>query len=110
MSDGLPMSFFDNPEVHTPSPSLNPNKTLTNFFVKSSVHTGYPFLYFYFFVLLVHIRGNQTCCFRYIVHVSLRKWGFINQEELFLLSISKEKNLVIFFKKKYMYTTRVVVQ
>jgi hypothetical protein len=26
--------------------------------------------------------------FRYIAHVSLRKWVFINQEELFLLSIS----------------------
>jgi hypothetical protein len=30
--------------------------------------------------------------FRYIEHVSLTKWGFINQEELFLLSISKTKN------------------
>jgi hypothetical protein len=37
-------------------------------------------------------------CFRYIVHVSLRKWVFINQQELFLLSISKKK-IVIFFKK-----------
>jgi hypothetical protein len=39
--------------------------------------------------------------FRYIGHVSLRKWVFVNQEEFFLLSISiKQKNLVIFFQKK----------
>jgi hypothetical protein len=29
--------------------------------------------------------------FRYISHVSLRKWVFINQTEFFLLSISKKK-------------------
>jgi hypothetical protein len=28
--------------------------------------------------------------FRYVAHVSLRKWGFIYQQELFLLSISKK--------------------
>jgi hypothetical protein len=38
--------------------------------------------------------------FRYIVHVSLRKWVFINQQEFFLLSISKKKELeYIFFQK-----------
>jgi hypothetical protein len=36
--------------------------------------------------------------FRYTSHVSLRKWVFINQQELFLLSISKKK-LNYFFKK-----------
>jgi hypothetical protein len=36
--------------------------------------------------------------FRYKVHVSLRKWGFINQLEIFLLSISKKK--YYFFLKK----------
>ncbi len=29
--------------------------------------------------------------FRYISHVSLRKWVLINQQEFFLLSISKKK-------------------
>ena len=38
--------------------------------------------------------------FRYIAHVSLRKWGFINQQELFLLSISNKKKLVYIFWKK----------
>ena len=51
-------------ESLTPSPSLNPSKTLTNFLFNLAWHTGYPFLYFYIFVLLVHIRGSQTCCFQ----------------------------------------------
>jgi hypothetical protein len=51
-------------ESLTPSPSLNPSKTLTNFLFNLAWHTGYPFLYFYIFVFLVHIRGNQTCFFQ----------------------------------------------
>ncbi len=42
--------------------------------------------------------------FRYIEHISLRKWVFINQEELFLLSISKK--LVFFLKKNCTCSTR----
>jgi hypothetical protein len=37
--------------------------------------------------------------FRYIKHVSLKKCVFINQQELFLLSIRK-KIICIFFNKK----------
>jgi len=29
--------------------------------------------------------------FRYMTHVSLGKWGFIDQQDLFLLSINKKK-------------------
>jgi hypothetical protein len=47
--------------------------------------------------------------FRYTAHVSLRKWVFINQQELFLLNISKKK-IVKFFKKKCTCTVRAVVQ
>jgi hypothetical protein len=81
-------------ESQTPNPSLNPSKTLTNFLCNLSWHTGYPFLYFY--NIKIHIT-------RFI-----KKVGFINQQELFLLSISKKtskKNL-----KKYTSTGRVVVQ
>jgi hypothetical protein len=45
--------------------------------------------------------------FRYIEHVSLRKWGFINQQELFLLSIVQKK-IVYFFKKKCTCTAGAV--
>ncbi len=42
--------------------------------------------------------------FRYTGHVSLRKWVFINQQEIFLLSFSK-KNL----KKMHVHCTRSCV-
>ncbi len=57
-------------ESLTPSPSLNPSKTLTNCLRNLASHTGYPFLYFYIFVLLVHIRGIQTSCFQNTTTVS----------------------------------------
>ncbi len=57
-------------ESLTPSPSLIPSKTLTNFLCNLTWHTGYPFLYFYIFVLLVHIRGSQTSCFQNTTTVS----------------------------------------
>jgi hypothetical protein len=57
-------------ESLTPSPSLNPSKTLTNFLFNLTWHTGYPFLYFYIFVLVVHIRGRPTWCFQNTTTVS----------------------------------------
>jgi len=50
--------------------------------------------------------------FRYTAHVSFRKWVFINQQELFLLNISK-KEIVFFKKKMHVHSTctaRAVVQ
>ncbi len=58
------------------------------FYIASS-HSFTPNMLFYEY----HNR------FKYIAHVSLRKWVFINQQELFLLSVSKKKK----FQKK---TTR----
>jgi hypothetical protein len=44
--------------------------------------------------------------FRYIAHVSLRKWVFINPQEFLLLSTSVKKNL----KKNCTCTARAVVK
>ncbi len=64
-------------ESLTPSPSLNPSKSLTNFLCNLTWHTGYPFLYFYIFVLLVHIRGSPTwCCFQNTTTVSDTQYTF----------------------------------
>jgi hypothetical protein len=57
-------------ESLTPSSNVNPSKTLTIFLFDLVWHTGYPFLYFYIFVLLVHIGGSQTCCFQNTTTVS----------------------------------------
>ncbi len=48
-----------------------------------------------------HVVSRIPQPFQIRTHDSLRKWGFINQEELFWLSISK---------KKCMHTTRSFVQ
>jgi hypothetical protein len=54
------------------------------------------FVFFYIFVLLVHIRGSQTCCFQNTTTVSDTQYRFIkkvgNQQELFLLRISEKKH------------------
>jgi hypothetical protein len=85
-------------KTRTPSPSLNLSKTLSNFLCNLPWHTGYPFLYFYIFVLLVHIHGSQTCCFQNTTTVSDTQHTF-HSESGFLL-ISKSFFCWILVKKK----------
>ncbi len=113
-------------DITAPGASKKTNHTVTDLLIKKPSHavmplmqwyTGYPFLYFYIFVLLVHIRGSQTCFFQNTTTVADTQypfhWEVGNQQELFLLRISKKKTFFLknyFFKKKCTCTARAVVQ
>ena len=102
-SDGMRGGNDEDESPHRVSGSESESESEQNseyFFVSSVVtHRVSVFIFLYFCIASSHswkpnmLFPEYHNRFRYTAHVSFRKWVFINQQELFLLNISKKKSI-----------------